>query len=96
MRIAPPQPQVKSIKVHQTDIPLSTQNVIQQYENIFKGVHPLQNFDLKLQINPTIMPIQQPIWHIPLHTKERKSTKLQCLLQLDIREKETEKEVREG
>ena len=39
------QPQVKSIKVHQADIPLSPQNVTQQCENIFKGIGLLQVFN---------------------------------------------------
>ena len=46
-----------------------------------------KNLNLKLHIDPSVTPVQQPIRRIPYHTKEKVSSELKRLLELDIIEK---------
>ena len=86
LRIGPP-PQVRTLKINQPEIPQSTYEIIQQYSEVFQGVGLLKNFKLKLHIDPSVTPVQQPIRRIPFHTKEKVSSELKRLLELDIIEK---------
>ena len=68
-------------------MPESTKNIVNEHSSIFSGTGLLKNFQLKLHIDPSIPPVQQPIRRIPYHTKQKVSDKIQRLLSLDIIEK---------
>ena len=75
------------INVPSDNIPPSTQEIIDQFDTVFQGTRLLKNFELQLRIDPTIVPVQQPVRRVPYHTKEKISTELSRLLKLDIIEK---------
>ena len=56
----------------------------------FRKLVCLKNFKLKLCMDPLVTPVQQPIRRIPYHTKEKVSSELKRLLELDIIEKKHE------
>jgi len=47
----------------------------------------LKDYQLKLHINPDVIPVQQPLRRIPFHTKPKVSNELTRLLSLDVIEK---------
>ena len=44
----------------------------------------MKNFELKLHIDPSITPVQQPIRRLPYHTRHAVSSELKRLLELDV------------
>ena len=69
------------------NMPESTKAILNEHSSIFSGTGLLKNFQLKLHIDPSIPPVQQPIRRIPYHTKQKVSDKINQLLSLDIIEK---------
>ena len=57
----------------------STQQVINKYQDIFKGMGTLKNSKLQLHINQNITPVRQPICRLLYHTKQKVSDELQRL-----------------
>ena len=64
-----------------------TQAVVDKHPDVFSGLGKLRNVQLKLHIDPNIVPIQQPIRRIPFHTRQRVSEELKRLQDLDIIER---------
>ena len=65
-------------------IPDSTQNIIDKHSEIFKGAGRLRDYKLRLHIDKSIPPVQQPVRRIPFHTRQKVSAELKRLLKLDI------------
>ena len=59
----------------------------QEYPEVFNGIGKLQNYQLKLHIDPTIPPRTQPHRRIPFHVRRQVESELQYLEQQDIIEK---------
>ena len=49
------------INVPSDNITPSTQEIIDQFDTVFQGTRLLKNFELQLHIDPTIVPVQQPV-----------------------------------
>ena len=77
LRVGPPTKQEVLQTTASTKLNPSTQQVINKYQDIFKGMGTLKNFKLRLYINQNITPVQQPICRMPYHTKQKKSDELQ-------------------
>ena len=84
MRAPPPTKQEVLQTTASTKLNPSTQQMINKYQDIFKGMSTLKNFKLQLHINQNITPVQQPITRLPYHTKQKVSDELQRLQKLDI------------
>ena len=65
----------------------NTQKIIEKHENLFKGVGCYKNFAVKLHIDKSVVPVQQPIRRIPFHTRKKVSDEIRRLEKLDIIEK---------
>ena len=64
---------VSTISFHQSNIPPSTQTIVNSHKNTFKGTGLLKNFKLQLHIDTTKTPVQQPIRSDVFHiTPEKK------------------------
>ena len=66
------------------NMPESTKAIVNEHSSILSGTGQLKNFQLKLHIDPSIPPVQQPIHRIPYHTKQKVPGKINRLLSLDI------------
>ena len=86
LRVGPPK-FTAAINVPSDNTPPSTQNIIDKYDTVFHGTGTLKNFELQLHIDPTVVPVQQPIQRVPYHTKEKLSAEIERLTKLDIIEK---------
>ena len=86
LRVGPPKV-TAFINVPSDNITPSTQEIIDQFDTVFQGTRLLKNFELQLHIDPTIVPVQQPVRCVQYHTKVKISTELSRLLKLDIIEK---------
>ena len=84
VRVGPPTKQKVLQITASTKLNPSIEQVINKYEDIFKGMGTLKNFKLQLHINQNITPIQQPICRLPCHTKQKVSDELQRLQKLNI------------
>ena len=73
LRVGPPKV-TAAISVQSDNIPPSTQEIIDKFETVFEGRRCLKNFELQLHIDPTIVPVLQPIRRVPYHIKEKIST----------------------
>ena len=76
-----------AMNVPSDNIQPSTQEIINKFQTVFQGKGLLKNFQLQLHIESTIVPVQQPIRRVQYYTREKISTELSRLLQLDITEK---------
>ncbi|XP_057305378.1 uncharacterized protein K02A2.6-like [Hydractinia symbiolongicarpus] len=65
-------------------IPVSTEQVLNKNNKVFKGMGKLNNFKQKLHIDPDVTPIQQPTRRLPFHTRKKVEAELDRLLKLDI------------
>ena len=77
LRVGPPTKQEVLQITASTKLNPSIQQVINNYQDIFKGMGTLKNFKLQLHINQNITPVQQPICRLPYHTKQQVSDELQ-------------------
>ena len=85
LRVGPPTRQeVPQTVTASTKCNPSTLQVINKYEDIFKGLGTLKNCKLQLHINKNITPVQQTMRILPYHTKQKVSDELQRLQKLDI------------
>ena len=50
-----------AINVQSDNTPPSTQKIIDKFDTVFHGTGLLKNFQLQLHIDPTVVPVQQPI-----------------------------------
>ena len=71
LRVGPPTKQEVLQTTASTKLNPSTQQIINKYQDIFKGMGTLKNFKLQLHINQNITPVQQPIRRSPYHTKQK-------------------------
>ena len=71
LRVGPPTKQEVLQTKASTKLNPSTQQIINKYQDIFKGMGTLKNFKLQLHINQNITPVQQPIRRSPYHTKQK-------------------------
>ena len=71
LSVGPPQQTTVALNVQSDNIPLSTQKIIDKYETVFHGTGLLKKFEQQLHIDPTFVPVQQPIRRVPYHTKEQ-------------------------
>jgi len=60
------------------------------FQNIFKGLGKMRDVQIKLHIDSKIPPIQQPVRHVPWHTRQKVEKELTCLQELDIIKKVSE------
>ena len=80
LRVGPPTKQeVLQTTTRNTKLNPSTQQVINKYQDIFKGISTLKNFKPQLHINKNITPVQKPRCRLPYHTKQKVSDELQRL-----------------
>ena len=61
--------------------------VVDKYPGLFKGVGCYKDFKLKLHIDKSIVPVQQPFRRIPFNTREKVSREVKRLLSHDILER---------
>ena len=89
LRVGPSPSTPENIANIQTNnnMPESTKAIVNEHSSIFSGTGLLKNFQLKLHIDRSIPPVQQPIRRIPYHTKQNVSDEINRLLSLDIIEK---------
>ena len=66
------------------NVPESTKEIIQNHADTFQGTGLLKDFQLKLHIDPSVTPVQQPIRRIPYHTRVKVEAELNRLLDADI------------
>ena len=78
--IGPPQEFVN----HLSSVSASTQIILDKHKSTFQGVGKLKNIQLKLHIDQAKVSLQQPIRHLPFHTRKKVSGKIKLLQKLDI------------
>jgi len=83
LRVGPPHDTTNTVTTN-TKTPVSTQQIIDQHHETFKGTGLLKNFQLQLHIDPSVTPIQQPIRRVPYHTRQKVEQELERLQSLDI------------
>ena len=72
LRVGPsPTTQENIANIQTNNMPESTKAIVNEHSSIFSGTGLLKNFQLKLHIDPSIPPVQQPIRRIPYHTKQK-------------------------
>ena len=60
--------------------------MLERYQDVFKGLGKLKDFQLKLNIDPLVAPVAQPTRRVPFHLREKASEKLRELLKEDVLE----------
>ena len=65
----------------------TSETLVQQYPNVFKGIGQLKNVEIKLHINETVPPVAQSARRIPFHMRKKVSKELENLEQQGIIEK---------
>ena len=71
---------VNSVKVDK-------EKICERYSECFNGIGKLTNYQLKLNIDPTVQPIAQQQYRLPFSLREKVSSKLKDLEEKDIIEK---------
>ena len=51
----------------------TSETLVQQYPNVFKGIGQLKNVEIKLHINETVPPVAQSARRIPFHMRKKVS-----------------------
>ena len=83
LRVGPLQ-QIHNIS-HVPSVPYpSTQDIVNKHENVFRGNGCLKDVELKLHIDKSVVPVQQPIRRIPFHTRSKVDEELKRLLDQDF------------
>ena len=62
-------------------------SIFEKFPGCCEGIGKLKDFQLKVPIDPEIPPVAQPIRRVPYHLRDKLSTKLDELVELDIIEK---------
>ena len=63
------------------------QNILHKNKAVFEGVEKLKNLQLKLHIDDSVTPIQQPVNRLPYHTRAKVADELERLIKKDCIEK---------
>lgn len=90
LRIGPSVNTLDATSVPSTSAPLPNDKlneILSKHDAVFKGLGKLENFEVKLHVNPEVTPVQQPIRRIPYHTRKKVSAETQRLLDLDVIER---------
>ncbi len=58
--------------------------ITSKYSSVFNGVGKLNNYKLKVHINPNVPPVAQPHRRVPVHIRKAVDKKLKELEELDI------------
>ena len=64
-----------------------TNDILTDYSACFEGFGKLKDFELKLPVDDTILPVCQPLRRIPFNLRDKLTEKLNELESLDIIEK---------
>ena len=62
-------------------------SIFEKFPGCCEGIGKLKDSQLKVPIDPEIPPVAQPIRRVPYHLRDKLSTKLDELVELDIIEK---------
>ena len=62
-------------------------SIFEKFPGCCEGIGKLKDFQLKVPIDPEIPPVAQPIRRVPYHLRDKLSTKLDELVELDIIDK---------
>ena len=65
----------------------SLQAVLDKHKDVFRGMVKLKNYQLKLHIDESVTPVQQPVRHLPYHTCTKVSKEITKLLENDCIER---------
>ena len=65
-------------------------SIFEKFPGYCEGIGELKNFQLKIPIDPAVEPVAQPIRRIPYHLRDKRSTKLDEIVELDVIEKASE------
>ena len=57
------------------------------HEDVFQGMGKLRNYQLRLHIDESVSPVQQPVRRLPYHTHEKISKDITSLLENDCIER---------
>ena len=77
---------VNSLEVS-TDGAKGEASIFEKFPGCCEGISKLKNFQLKVPIDPEVPPVAQPIRRVPYHLRDKLTTKLDELVELDIIEK---------
>ena len=58
------------LKVNQIQTPQTTEELIQQFSKLFKGIGKLKDTELHLHIDDSVSPVAQPARRIPFHLRK--------------------------
>ena len=59
------------------------QTVLNKHKDVFQGMGKLKNYQLKLHIDESVTPVQQPLRSLPYHTRKKVSKEITRLLEND-------------
>ena len=62
-------------------------SIFEKFPGCCEGIGKLKDFQLKVPIDPEVQPVAQPVRRVPYHLRDKLSTKLDKLVELDIIEK---------
>ncbi|XP_066300907.1 uncharacterized protein [Branchiostoma lanceolatum] len=65
----------------------NTQGILQEYKDVFRGIGKLKDFQVKLHVDPSVVPVKQPYRRIPFHVRKQVEKELQELERQDIIER---------
>ena len=77
---------VNSLEVF-TDGEKGKASIFEKFPGCSEGIGKLKDFQLKVPIDLEVQPVAQPITRVPYHLRDKLSTKLDELVELDIFEK---------
>jgi len=86
LRVGPPPPSQPEA-VNQVEELTSTEQILVKHSNIFEGLGCMTNIQVKLNMDGSIPPVQQPIRRVPWHTRQHVDEEIQHLMKADIIEK---------
>lgn len=61
--------------------------IVGKHANLFKGLGKLKNYELRVEVNPNVRPIAQPIRRLPFHIRHKVEQEIERLIALDILER---------
>jgi hypothetical protein len=80
LRVGP----ISEITLNAVNLQGKSDAIISKYPSIFNGVGRLNNYQLKVHINPDVSPVAQPPRRVPFHIRKAVDKKLKELEELDI------------
>ena len=66
-----------------------THNLVSRYQHLFHGVGKMRDVEIKLHIDPNVLPVVQPERRIPFHLRNKVADELKRLEENDIIEDAT-------